>query len=280
MDAKHDTLIQPAFAQYETVRIQRDGMARSSACRVQAEHITRVIVDGKPLMEITCSPEHVDELVVGRLFSEGIVSEIDGIKELSVSDFGRTASVTLACKSKGSATARLASEPCSTIDSTNGPVRSRTEGLSAVHPIPWSAEWIFSLADLLRRDTPMHRATMGTHSCFLARGGVALCMREDIGRHNAFDKVIGFALMNGIDLTECLVFSSGRIPVDMVSKAIRAGVPILASKAVTTSQTIALARQYDLTLICSAHSDSLEVYCDPTGCAFDQRPTAPALAHA
>ena len=54
---------------------------------------------------------------------------------------------------------------------------------------------------------------------------------EDIGRHNALDKVIGYALRHQIDLTECMVYSSGRIPTDMAMKAIYAGIPVLSSKA-------------------------------------------------
>ena len=88
---------------------------------------------------------------------------------------------------------------------------------------------------------------------------------EDLGRHNAFDKVIGRALEDGVDLTRCTVFTSGRIPTDMVVKALRAGVPTLVSKAVPTDITVRMAREYDLTLICSAHSDSLKVFSDPLG---------------
>ena len=71
-----------------------------------------------------------------------------------------------------------------------------------------------------------HRAGM-----FDPKTGAFLRLAEDIGRHNALDKVLGWALMQGIPLEECIVYTSGRIPVDMVMKVIRAGVPVLASKA-------------------------------------------------
>ncbi len=75
--------------------------------------------------------------------------------------------------------------------------------------------------------------------------------REDLGRHNAFDKVVGAACARA-SICGTLIFSSGRLPVDMVMKAIHAGVPILATKAVPTDETIRLAREFDLTLICQA----------------------------
>ncbi|WP_295999717.1 formate dehydrogenase accessory sulfurtransferase FdhD, partial [uncultured Adlercreutzia sp.] len=83
------------------------------------------------------------------------------------------------------------------------------------------------------------------------------------GRHNAFDKVVGVALREGIDLRDVMVYSSGRLPVDMVMKAIRAGIPILATKAVPTDETIRLARKYRLTLLCQARPDSVLIYHDP-----------------
>lgn len=75
---------------------------------------------------------------------------------------------------------------------------------------------------------------------------------KDLGRHNAFDKAIGRALIKGIDLKRATVFTSGRTPVDMTAKAICAGIPIFASKAVPTDHAIELARKNRLTLICSA----------------------------
>ena len=87
-----------------------------------------------------------------------------------------------------------------------------------------------------------------------------LLFREDLGRHNALDKVIGAALMQGIDLKQCALFSSGRLPTDMVAKAIRAGVPVLASKAAPTAQGIELAKKYRLTLITGVREDKLTVY--------------------
>ena len=109
----------------------------------------------------------------------------------------------------------------------------------------------------------MHKRTCGAHSCYLASEDKMLLRREDIGRHNAFDKIIGAALREGIDLSRSIIFTSGRTPVDMVQKAIRSGIPVLVTKAVPTDVTVSLARQYGLTLICQARPDSFGVYNDP-----------------
>lgn len=77
--------------------------------------------------------------------------------------------------------------------------------------------------------------------------------------------MIGDGLINEIDLLRSTIFSSGRMPTDMALKAIRAGIPIFVTKAVPTNETIELAQRYNLTLICSAHKDSMVVYNDPLG---------------
>ena len=108
--------------------------------------------------------------------------------------------------------------------------------------------------------SPLHGITFATHSCILAQKDHILFSCEDIGRHNALDKVIGYALRHNIDLHQCMVYSSGRIPTDMTLKVIHAGIPILSSKASPTSEAIDLAKKYHLTLICAARRDRMKVF--------------------
>ena len=88
-----------------------------------------------------------------------------------------------------------------------------------------------------------HRAGM-----FDPKTGAFLRLAEDIGRHNALDKAVGSALTEGVPLAEFVLFTSGRVPVDMVRKAIRAGVPALVSKSMPTVQSLELAEEYGLKL--------------------------------
>ena len=122
---------------------------------------------------------------------------------------------------------------------------------------------MFSLARVFAADTPIHTATNGAHSCYLAVAGELKYCCEDLGRHNALDKVIGSALLAGDDLSRALVFSSGRIPADMIGKVIRAGIPALVTKAVPTDLAVRMAREAGLVLICSARPDSIKVFNDP-----------------
>ncbi|MBB3172184.1 formate dehydrogenase accessory sulfurtransferase FdhD [Parvibacter caecicola] len=232
---------------------------------VLAEHALEVSVNTVPTLRMVCTPDHLVDLVVGRLFTEGVVSAVDDIAEVYLCDQGSRASVLLDCRRADFSRAGIETVPtCCTGNRVYNQYFTSDSRPAAVVPIPWEPEWVFKAARAFAEDTPLHRATTGTHSCYLMIDGAIVVCREDLGRHNAFDKVVGAALRADIDLRNALVFSSGRLPVDMVMKAIRAGIPILATKAVPTDETIRLAREFGLTLICQARPDSVVVYNDPS----------------
>ena len=124
----------------------------------------------------------------------------------------------------------------------------------------WKPEWIFTLSEEFKNIKGIHDLTGGSHICILAREGKTLHVSEDIGRHNAVDKAVGYALNNDIPLHECMLFTSGRVPVDMAEKVIAAGVPVLVSKSVPTAEAVELAKEYGLTLICRAWPDKFELF--------------------
>jgi len=100
-------------------------------------------------------------------------------------------------------------------------------------------------------ETPgdLFQSTGCAHSCALVTDGKVQCYREDIGRHNALDKVIGFALKNGIPISKSIVFTSGRISQDYLQKVIKAGFRIVVSRAAVTASAVALARQENITML-------------------------------
>ena len=107
---------------------------------------------------------------------------------------------------------------------------------------------------------PLHRETFAAHSAFLARHGEILYACEDISRHNAVDKVIGLALQNGILPSQCMLFTSGRVPADMVKKAAAAGIPVLLSKSMPTEDAARLAAANGICLIGQLREDGFLVF--------------------
>ncbi len=235
-----------------------DGQVRSAEDVILKEHVLSIVVNEVPVFRLVCTKTHLKELVIGRLFTEGLIDSPSEIDNLFFCTTENTARVFLNHEIQWEEWA--GAEPsCCTANRVLLTASVHRE-LTKVPHLDWKPEWIYTLADRFLKGVELHRATQGTHSCFLSRTGNVLFSTEDIGRHNAIDKAIGFALLNEIPLSECILYTSGRVPVDMVQKVISAGVPVLVTKAVPTEESILLAGEYDLTLICRAYPDQFEVY--------------------
>lgn len=233
---------------------------------IASEHHMNVVVNTIPTFEVVCSPDHLAELVIGRLITEGIVADATEIEQVYVCGEGTRAEVILTDakradfkkKTKGTV------PTCCTGNKTLNSFFQTDEMPEPVTPIQWDEAWLFQMTRFFKEDSPAHKKSYGTHSCYISWKGqnfeeVRPLSCEDLGRHNALDKVVGCAVCAGIDLQNCMMFTSGRLPVDMITKAVRTKIPILASKAVPTESGIELAKNSRLTLICSAYPDSADV---------------------
>lgn len=248
--------------------IGRDGQEYEEEEPVLAEHLMDIFINERLTMKVICSPQHLAELVLGRLFTEQMISSVEDIDSIYICEHGRRAKVLLNQREDVEAkTDYVETTPtCCTGNHVLNDYFVRKGEVLPVEEIPWKRSWIFELADVFRAGMPLHNQTFATHSCFLSQNGKLLFQCEDIGRHNALDKVIGYALRNQIDLKTCVVYSSGRVPTDMVMKVIRAGIPVFASKAAPTREAIWLAEAYHLTLVCAARSDRMKQYTGKKPC--------------
>lgn len=132
-------------------------------------------------------------------------------------------------------------------------------------PIRWSVTFpaIHTAVEDLAR-APLFRRTGSVHVALLASlSGERLFRVEDVGRHNAVDKAVGWALCHGVDLQEAFMVVSGRLPADMVYKAIGAGIPLLASVSATTASGVEAAEWGGITLIGFAREGRMNVYTHP-----------------
>lgn len=207
---------------------------------ITAEHGMNVYIDGRFALRMVCTPEHLAELAAGRLVTEGWARQREDIRSIEIGEGGLRADVTL----------------------ENG--MAAPEEAPAVIPRPWEESWLRRAAEHMRGEEPLYARTHAAHGCYLGRGDELLCCREDIGRHNALDKAVGYALIQGIDRAGCYLFTTGRMPADMVLKAARAGIPLLASKTYPTNEGIALARRAGETLVTLRPDGALLIWTDGT----------------
>lgn len=211
-----------------------------ASVEIPSEHEMDVYINGRFALRMVCTPEHLGELTAGRLVTEGWARQREDIRSIEIGDEGLRADVTL----------------------EQGP--AVPEEAPLVTPAPWEANWLCRAAERVRGEEPLYARTHAVHCCYLGQGEKLLCCREDIGRHNAIDKAVGYALIEGIDRGNCFLFTTGRMPADMVLKAARAGVPLLASKTYPTHEGIALARKTRLTLVTLRPGGSLLLWTDGT----------------
>lgn len=240
--------------------IKRGGTCERRGVEVLRQSILEVRINGQRAMSVSCTCCDVRELVVGRLFSEGYVAGVDDIESIELHEDACAANVRLKPHRKNLVPISV-EEVVST--GSRGNILKPAASSAELEPysIPkWEVDALFALRDLFSEDTPMHSRTSGTHSCRLAVDGEVAYVAEDIGRHNALDKAIGWALLNGVDMGRTVFFISGRIPVDMATKAIRAKIPVLASKAAPTDGAVRLAREYGLGLMCFPDAETLRVF--------------------
>lgn len=255
-------------------RVRNDAAEEIIEREILREHRLEIVVNEQTIARLVCTAEDLENLVVGRLIAEQIISGAEDIEHLYLCESGNRARVFL--KKNVRFCAAQPEEPTCCTDNLvllqpagAADIRVQTTNESSqkmdyrpLRPGVWKPEWIFGLADAFAEDFRLHKRTGGIHGCMLGREGRVLYRTEDIGRHNAMDKAIGYAARTGIAPESCMLFTTGRLPTDMVRKAVAAGIPVLVSKAVPTQEAVEMARRYGLVLICRAWPDSFEIYAD------------------
>ena len=123
-----------------------------------------------------------------------------------------------------------------------------------------SPEALIELSEVFYKKTGLWRRTGGAHACALTDGKDILLFAEDVGRHNAFDKIIGKAAMDGIDTSDKIVLTTGRLSGEIISKTVACRVPILASRSAVTSLAVKLSHKAGLTVVGFLRGKRFNVY--------------------
>ena len=233
-----------------------DGTKQAVEKTLVIEHQMALYVNEELAGRLVCVPEYLSEFVIGRLVTEGFISDMEDVQKLYICEEASRARVFLNREVELILSDRPEPTCCTGNRIYLQPSVTKTEKLPA-HT--WRPGDVFKLSEHFADDTELHKKTFGTHSCYLMYGGEIVFSASDIGRHNALDKAVGYAVINQLDRTKCMLYTTGRVPIDMVEKVIMARIPVLVSKAVPTDKAIDLAKEYGVTLIFSAWPDSFEI---------------------
>lgn len=211
-----------------------DIVVREHYMQVHLHDAQAALPDSKYVLR--ASPEALAALVLGNLICEGIVATADDIERIDIDETGKTANVKL----------KIGGEHPNFLYKKTG-----------YKP---SFEDIFAQSEHLMNNCDLFYQTGALHSASLWIDGAPAYLFSDIGRHNAIDKVVGTAIIEGRDLSHSVLYSSGRMPCDMVEKALRAGVSVFASRSAPTAQSVKLAKKHGLTLVGFVGKSRMNIY--------------------
>ena len=244
------------------LRVPVSGGAEHRADLLAVEEPLEIRVDGRPLAVTMRTPGHDEELALGFCLSEGLAPSSARVPD-------DLAANTVDVDAPGSDPERLA-RSFYTSSSCGVCGKGALEAVAVEAPrvtakLGVPAEVLAALPDRLRDAQPTFAATGGLHATGLFDGdGELVCVREDVGRHNAMDKVVGRAFLDGLlPLADKVLCVSGRLSFELVQKAAVAGCPLMVAVGAPSTLAVELARDRGITLCGFAREGRLNVYSEP-----------------
>ena len=230
---------------YPARRIHSDGRAEDTEVLLAKECPVKLFLDGKQLTTLFASPLELKELAVGHLITEGILS----FKEIAGVEVEGNEVHILTLKGK---------HPIQ--DESPRPAGEETKKQIFVNSdAVFDPEAIFAGTAYLESDT--YKLTRGTHlAALIDKKGKLAVQIVDVGRHNAVDKAVGAAFLRMIDLSQHYMLSTGRQPAYMVTKAARAGIPLVATKAMPFDSGVEAAKKANLCLVGQLRKESMLIF--------------------
>ncbi len=247
--------------EFEIIRIASGGTAETRLDAVTEEIPLTINVNGREIATLLASPTDIEDLVKGFLFTAGLVRDVSAIHAITVDRRRWKADVTTSDDGIG---ADLAFKRIYTSGCGRGVIFSTS--LDLVNRVKLPAGFsvgsgtLIALMKELMGGSEEHRATGGVHSAALSGGNGITFLMDDIGRHNAIDKVVGRALTQGIGLHQSLLLTSGRISSEIVGKVLACRIPIVVSPGAPTNQAVRLAREANLTLVAHVRGTRMNIY--------------------
>ncbi len=237
-----------------------EGRFRPGSVELVREYPLRLTVNGRELATLVASPHRLDYLVTGFLRLQGFISGLNDLYVLGI------------CQEDGVAQVRIRGEvaeglrPVLTTGCGAG-ISFDLGGELAGRPETgerFTADGVFDLFRDLYAQAELFRRHGGVHSAAVGDGRSLLLLAEDLGRHNTLDRLAGEALFRGIDLRGRMLVTSGRISSEMVAKAARLGIALIASRTAATDLAVELAKRTGICLVGYVRRRVLEIYSHPS----------------
>lgn len=248
----------------KTTEIQKyqDGVLSTIVDTIAEEFPLTIYINDIEFATLVCSPDHLEELTLGFLASEGVINSKDEILSINLDDRGGFCHITLSKEIQTDHfqyTKRILGSCCgksrqfyfqSDVDTAKVSMTKQT----------LSPKQCISLMKEMQETSTIFKETGGIHNASIASPEATLVHRGDIGRHNALDKLYGYCISHHIPVRDKILVFSGRISSEVLTKAAKIGVGIVLSKSAPTDLAINLAHDLNITAAGFIRGDSFNVY--------------------
>jgi len=221
-----------------------------------------IFLNNQEIVTLLCTPEDLKHLAVGFLYSEGILQSKEEIEKITLDD--EKGIIRIEVKGDKDFVKRLMFKRLITSGCAHGAtfykVADATGCKKVESEMKISSQEVLSLTNKMHHQSQLYRATGGVHSAALCDNRDLLIFNEDIGRHNAIDKIFGKCLLEGIQTDNRMIITSGRISSEILLKIVKRNIPIIISRSAPTDLAVKLANKLGVTLIGFARGKRINIY--------------------
>lgn len=244
----------PPITKERSLQVFKDGSLHPSCDVMVLEENLRIILNDQELVSLACSPDACKELAIGYLLDEGFIKHHSDIKSITWGEG-------LCIKVQTAMPFHRDIGPGRIHTAMGKSYASGTDSLPVINDkVIFEASHLLGLIRTLNDAALTFKQTGGVHSAALGGSDGFIVRYEDIGRHNAVDKVFGYALLNNIPLHDKCLVLSGRIASEILLKAARNGIPLVLSRSAPTILAVELAEKIGITVVGFARGERFNLY--------------------
>ena len=249
-----------SYMNFDVIRI-KDGRKNEISQPVATEVPCTIVVNSKEVATIMCTPTYLKEFAIGYLYTAGMIKSAREVRKF----YCDTAKWQLDIETTNEIDFKLLGKRLYTSGCGKGVMYSNIVMLSSRHPLKPGCvihkEFLLKYMKWFLTCSPLYKETHGVHTVALSVDGVIPQLHiDDIGRHNAVDKIIGHSLMDTVDFSKSALICTGRISSEIIHKVKRSSIPIVLSRGTPTHQTVLMAREMGVTVIGFARGWSFTIY--------------------
>ncbi|MCO4347392.1 formate dehydrogenase accessory sulfurtransferase FdhD [Staphylococcus agnetis] len=221
-----------------------------------------IMINGEEFATVICSPTHLNELILGFLASEGVILKRQELKQIDIDESKGFVHVELTYNVHDRiqlSNKRLVASCCGKSREfyfqNDAAIAKTSMSKIQLHP-----EQVLTMMHRLQDESETFQATGGLHNAAISDGDAFYIHRQDIGRHNALDKLYGYCIDNEISVRDKILIFSGRISSEILIKAAKIGVAMIISKSAPTTLAIQLANDLNITAIGFVRNQHFNIY--------------------